>query len=310
MHGVGRVTSVIPAPVPGATGAEQYPNGHVECPPQGVWNCSFYFNWPFDQEGNNPNNEVVVFQATGGTFLGWSSCPPGHATGNQCRLDGREGSAGLVDCVVAEFQESPSTVTGNCDAEPPPPPLALRVHVVKAGAGSGTVTSFPSGINCGITCQKYFANGSVSLTATAGLELRLRGLGGQGDDHDGLADPLPDDGGEVHLDADGDPRVPGGRDVQPEEAAASQHRDPVEAAEDDEEQVRDLLLGREAREQPVSRSPPSRSASSTRRGAGRACKPGKRYTRLKPGTHTFRVRVGNANGWDASPAVYSWKVKK
>ncbi len=108
IHGIGRVTSVVPGPVAGATNPnDQYPNGHVECPASGAWNCSFYFNWPFDQEGLNPNNEVVVFQATGGTFLGWSSCPPGHASGNQCRLDGREGSAGLVDCVVAEFQESP-----------------------------------------------------------------------------------------------------------------------------------------------------------------------------------------------------------
>ncbi len=40
------------------------------------------------------------------------------------------------------------------------------------------------------------------------------------------------------------------------------------------------------------------------------CRPGKTYKKLKPGTHTFRVRVGNANGWDATPAVYSWKVRK
>ncbi len=170
VHGIGRVTSVIPGPVAGATNPnDQYPNGHVECPALGAWNCSFYFNWPFDHDGLNPNNEVVVFQATGGTFLGWApgGCPEGHATGNQCRLDGKEGSAGLVDCVVAEFQEQPTTVTGNCDADPPPAPQPLNVLVVKSGAGSGSVTSSPNRINCGSICQKYFPPGTVQLTATA-----------------------------------------------------------------------------------------------------------------------------------------------
>ena len=40
------------------------------------------------------------------------------------------------------------------------------------------------------------------------------------------------------------------------------------------------------------------------------CKPGKTYSKLKPGTHTFRVRVGNTHGFDKTPVAYSWKVKK
>lgn len=41
--------------------------------------------------------------------------------------------------------------------------------VEKAGGGTGTVASFPSGINCGPTCQASFAdNASVSLTAATG----------------------------------------------------------------------------------------------------------------------------------------------
>jgi hypothetical protein len=39
--------------------------------------------------------------------------------------------------------------------------------IVKSGTGSGTVTSSPSGINCGTTCTYQFASGSsVTLTAT------------------------------------------------------------------------------------------------------------------------------------------------
>ncbi len=109
VHGAGHVSTVIPAAVPGATGFDQYPNGHVECAPQSIWTCSFYFNWPFDQEGLNPNNEVVVFQASGGDFQGWTSCPvqPPGSDSTQCRLDARLGGAGLVDCVVAQFSVNP-----------------------------------------------------------------------------------------------------------------------------------------------------------------------------------------------------------
>src|SRR6185437_4199606 len=39
--------------------------------------------------------------------------------------------------------------------------------VTKAGTGTGTVTSSPSGIDCGTTCSAAFAQGTpVTLTAT------------------------------------------------------------------------------------------------------------------------------------------------
>ncbi len=56
-------------------------------------------------------------------------------------------------------------MTGDCEAAAPPTPQPIRVHVVKTGTGSGTVTSFPSGINCGSICQKYMANGQKRLDA-------------------------------------------------------------------------------------------------------------------------------------------------
>jgi hypothetical protein len=37
---------------------------------------------------------------------------------------------------------------------------------------------------------------------------------------------------------------------------------------------------------------------------------GKRYRSLKPGLHTFRVRAGNAAGFDATPATYTWRVRR
>ncbi len=37
---------------------------------------------------------------------------------------------------------------------------------------------------------------------------------------------------------------------------------------------------------------------------------GKTYRRLKPGYHIFRVRAGNANGWDPTPARYRWRIRR
>lgn len=35
---------------------------------------------------------------------------------------------------------------------------------------------------------------------------------------------------------------------------------------------------------------------------------GKTVRKLKPGWHTFRVRVGDSQGWDRTPAVWRWRV--
>lgn len=48
------------------------------------------------------------------------------------------------------------------------PPTTFVVTVAKSGTGTGTVTSSPSGINCGSTCSASFSKGAkVVLTATA-----------------------------------------------------------------------------------------------------------------------------------------------
>ncbi len=60
---------------------------------------------------------------------------------------------------------------------PPPPNPVLTVQ--KSGAGSGTVTSNPSGIDCGADCNEAYANGTaVTLTATATGGSNFTGWGG------------------------------------------------------------------------------------------------------------------------------------
>jgi lysophospholipase L1-like esterase len=54
-----------------------------------------------------------------------------------------------------------------------------NLTVIKAGSGSGTVTSSPSGINCGSTCSASFTSGAVvTLTATAASGSTFAGWNG------------------------------------------------------------------------------------------------------------------------------------
>jgi hypothetical protein len=39
------------------------------------------------------------------------------------------------------------------------------------------------------------------------------------------------------------------------------------------------------------------------------CFPGKVYRRLQPGKHIFKVRAGNVDGWDKTPANWRWTIK-
>jgi aryl-phospho-beta-D-glucosidase BglC (GH1 family) len=61
----------------------------------------------------------------------------------------------------------------------PQPGNTFALTVTKAGAGSGTVTSSPSGINCGSTCSANYASGtSVTLTAAAASGSTFAGWSG------------------------------------------------------------------------------------------------------------------------------------
>jgi endoglucanase len=58
-------------------------------------------------------------------------------------------------------------------------PGNFALTVTKAGAGSGTVTSSPSGINCGSTCSANYSSGtSVTLSATAASGSTFAGWSG------------------------------------------------------------------------------------------------------------------------------------
>jgi uncharacterized repeat protein (TIGR02543 family) len=71
-----------------------------------------------------------------------------------------------------------------CGTTPAPPPTTYSLTV--SAQGSGTVTSSPSGVNCGTTCVAGFTSGAViTLQALAATGYTFAGWGGDADCSDG-----------------------------------------------------------------------------------------------------------------------------
>ncbi|CAK0759931.1 hypothetical protein CCP3SC5AM1_2760001 [Gammaproteobacteria bacterium] len=114
-------------------------SGTVTSNPSGI-NCGSDCN-----EYYVPNTKVTltVIAASGSVFAGWSG---GGCTGI------------ATTCVVTVNSAMTVTATFN---------KIYSLIMVKAGTGTGTVTSNPSGINCGTDCnENYVPNTKVTLTAT------------------------------------------------------------------------------------------------------------------------------------------------
>ncbi|HEY2921132.1 MAG TPA: hypothetical protein VGK77_19285, partial [Candidatus Binatia bacterium] len=128
-------------------------NGTVTSSPVGI-NCGGTCSASFT------SGTLVTLTATpavGSTFGGWSGT----------------GCSGLTTMNVAK----------TCTATFNPQPVQTRsiLSITRKGTGSGTVTSSPSGINCGSTCSASFTNGTLtSLTATPGAGSTFASWSGTG----------------------------------------------------------------------------------------------------------------------------------
>jgi len=98
---------------------------------------------------------LTAATATGSTFSGWSGGCIG--SGDTCTVN----VAALTN-VMATFNAGTHPLT-----------------VIKSGTGNGTVTSTPSGINCGVDCTKeYFSGTSITLKATPSSHSTFTGWSG------------------------------------------------------------------------------------------------------------------------------------
>jgi YVTN family beta-propeller protein len=129
-------------------------NGTVTSTPSGI-NCGVTCSVGFP---SGTSVTLTAAPAAGSVFTGWSG----------------GGCSGTGTCIVSL---STNTTVNAAFAPVPTSPLS----VTKSGAGAGTVTSTPSGINCGATCVANFPTGNnVTLTATASAGSQFSGWSGGG----------------------------------------------------------------------------------------------------------------------------------
>jgi IPT/TIG domain/Divergent InlB B-repeat domain len=151
--------------------------------------CFGVAGWAWDS--NQPNTPISVDVYDGSTLLGTVSAnlfrqgllDAGkgngvHGFGYSLPSSIRNGASHSIGVKYA----GTSTLLGNS-----PRTITCRsLTVTKAGTGAGTVTSSPSGVACGSSCQSYFASGTaVSLTATPGSGASFGGWSGDADCVDG-----------------------------------------------------------------------------------------------------------------------------
>jgi hypothetical protein len=128
--------------------------GTVTSSPSGI-NCGSTCSSSFDQ---GTQVKLTASPSSGSTFAGWSG----------------GGCSGTGTCQVTLNSDTAITATFNAL-----PKETLTVD--KAGGGSGTVTSSPSGIDCGSSCSAAFDQGTeVTLIAMAAKGSKFAGWSGGG----------------------------------------------------------------------------------------------------------------------------------
>jgi YVTN family beta-propeller protein len=131
--------------------------GQVTSSPAGI-NCSASSNQCAAPFAIGTQVTLTASASKGSSFTGWSG----------------GGCSGTETCVVTPTSDT--TVTAIFKALP-----TSMLSISLAGGGLGTVTSSPSGINCGATCSASFLTGAkVTLTATPANGVTFAGWSGGG----------------------------------------------------------------------------------------------------------------------------------
>jgi hypothetical protein len=131
--------------------------GQVTSSPSGI-NCSASSNQCAAPFAVGTQVTLIASASAGSAFAGWSG----------------SGCGGTSPCVVT--MSAAQSVTATFNVIP-----SFMLSVVPSGTGSGTVTSTPSGIDCGATCNASFQTGTpVTLSAVAASGSTFAGWSGGG----------------------------------------------------------------------------------------------------------------------------------
>ena len=153
----GPASTVLPLTVEKTSAAGA--TGTVISTPSGIncdVTCSSSGPTDFSQ---NASVTLTATPSAGNTFTGWSSPDAGF----NCPDTGT--------CTVT--MDVARTVVANFAG------TSFQLSVSETGLGTGTVTSSPSGIDCGATCSAFFAqNSAVTLTPTPGPNSAFNGWSG------------------------------------------------------------------------------------------------------------------------------------
>ena len=131
--------------------------GHVTSSPSGI-NCSPTSNQCSSSFNSGSMVTLTASASSGSSFAGWSG----------------GGCGGTEPCQVTLSANTKVTATFTLIP-------TSTLSIAETGGGSGTVTSAPSGINCGATCSASFATGTpITLTAAIGANSTFAGWSGGG----------------------------------------------------------------------------------------------------------------------------------
>ena len=216
--GSGTVTSVPAGINCGADCSETYTDGTVVTLTAAPQTGSTFSGWSGDADCNDGSvtmsaarNCTATFDlqsftlsvAKAGTGTGTvSSTPGGIDCGGDCSQSYDYGTAVTLNPVPSpdstfvgwsgdgDCSDGQVTVTQNLSCTATfdlLPPSTFALTVSRSGAGSGTVTSVPSGINCGADCSETYTDGTVvTLTAAPQTGSTFAGWSGDTDCNDGI----------------------------------------------------------------------------------------------------------------------------
>ncbi len=287
----------------------------VRCPPSLGHDCTVpeWFIWALDVP--DPFIDFTAV-ATTGQFQNWTSpTPPACHTAkagdppvpaNSCRIYANNlDTQNYEHCITANFTGTGQH--GEC-VEATPAPVGDPILVVKQGSGAGTVTSSPSGINCGSTCSAVFpldpAN-PVILFANPAPGSTFQGWSGQGHSCTTGACNVTVQGQTIRVVAtfSGTPPPP----PPPAILNAVLLQKPAKTTR--KRTARFVWAAKRG----TTFVNPFKSQCRLNKQVWKACSPPKTYRNLRAGrSHTFRVRVKDArrNVWDPTPAVWTWRIRR